>query len=748
MKVAYSLYCENHDQLQPLWIKYQGQLEAKQYLQRGLDVMREKTNCFDIPSVLIKPVQRILKYPLLLNELHKCTEDGHEDKPDLILAIDRIADMATHINEFKRRQDLVYKYRTESSHKLTSRLSKLNLHTVIKKGSRLGHRISSTLGLSNVTKDDEFNGVMQKFRAVEKTIKIFAKDKEAFMKSVEDFSKQGLIAVEAIAEYYDKRNKQQEVDQLRTTHRVMVQQYWQQFDSQVNTDVTPVLDKLMAKFSGPNKLIAKRFDKLTDYDSSSKKLECNKDTTRQRGLQEQQQLAKHVYEALNTQLIEELPQLCALSLQILDDCIQAFLLARKRLIGRIAKHHLALLELPLVLGFANGSSADITETFHIKHNLITEKLLAEISLLSTQTFPNVTTSLGFHSSQSDLRRQSTRSSRRSSQLSNVNISVAKTVGVNTNTNKNVNQSASQRMYLQARYQSHQLYVATAAYEAIDVLDIYLNVGDLVGVVKRQDPMGNSHRWYVDTGSAQGFVLSNILIVYHDDSWVTPPNAPEMSARPQTLYESPEKRALCFSENQKSLQSQYNSSPLNDSSNSGSSLAQHQYKVHPTPDFPVHLRHDIETHRYEEVNDSPPRYSRLDIPNSRDNSLLSFDESVDEKQRFQNKLDHSFDEFDPLYASNDPQLASTIASTDHRYEEVPEEKTSPPQRQWLSDTNLHFAAYPFKAVDTNQMSLEFGQPVAVLKDRDLNGNTQWWFVEDREGRTGYVPSNYLQKYQTK
>ncbi|CAG2163781.1 unnamed protein product, partial [Oppiella nova] len=88
MKDAYSLYCKNHDQLQPLWNRYDAQPDAKQYLARGLDVMRERTNCFDIPSVLIKPVQRILKYPLLLNELHKCTEDGHEDKPDLILAID------------------------------------------------------------------------------------------------------------------------------------------------------------------------------------------------------------------------------------------------------------------------------------------------------------------------------------------------------------------------------------------------------------------------------------------------------------------------------------------------------------------------------------------------------------------------------------------------------------------------------------------------------------------------------------
>ena len=55
------------------------------------------------------------------------------------------------------------------------------------------------------------------------------------------------------------------------------------------------------------------------------------------------------------------------------------------------------------------------------------------------------------------------------------------------------------------------------------MDICLNRKDLVGVIKQQDPMGGTHRWFVDTGSARGFVLSNVLIPYHDDSWSAPPN---------------------------------------------------------------------------------------------------------------------------------------------------------------------------------------------------------------------------------
>lgn len=87
----------------------------------------------------------------------------------------------------------------------------------------------------------------------------------------------------------------------------------------------------------------------------------------------------------------------------------------------------------------------------------------------------------------------------------------------------MSQSASQRAYLQSRYQKYQLHEAVKSYEAVDVMDICLNKGDLVGVIKQHDPSGARHRWYVDAGNAQGFVLASVLVPYHDDAWAAPPN---------------------------------------------------------------------------------------------------------------------------------------------------------------------------------------------------------------------------------
>jgi len=42
------------------------------------------------------------------------------------------------------------------------------------------------------------------------------------------------------------------------------------------------------------------------------------------------------------------------------------------------------------------------------------------------------------------------------------------------------------------------------------LDISAARGTLIAVIKKQDPMGNTARWYVDTGVTQGFLPSQKL----------------------------------------------------------------------------------------------------------------------------------------------------------------------------------------------------------------------------------------------
>ncbi|KAK6191099.1 hypothetical protein SNE40_002844 [Patella caerulea] len=69
MKNTYAPYCRNHDEVITTLEKYNAVPVIKEYFQRIITKMKEKCNVFDLDALLIKPIQRILKYPLLLGEL-------------------------------------------------------------------------------------------------------------------------------------------------------------------------------------------------------------------------------------------------------------------------------------------------------------------------------------------------------------------------------------------------------------------------------------------------------------------------------------------------------------------------------------------------------------------------------------------------------------------------------------------------------------------------------------------------------
>jgi hypothetical protein len=57
------------------------------------------SNSWDLNSLLIKPIQRFLKYPLLLETLVMSTPDTHPDKPDLIRAKTAMVEASRLVNE-------------------------------------------------------------------------------------------------------------------------------------------------------------------------------------------------------------------------------------------------------------------------------------------------------------------------------------------------------------------------------------------------------------------------------------------------------------------------------------------------------------------------------------------------------------------------------------------------------------------------------------------------------------------------
>ncbi|ANB12363.1 hypothetical protein AWJ20_614 [Sugiyamaella lignohabitans] len=71
------------------------------WLTECFDASKTITTAWTLDSLLIKPVQRLLKYPLLMDSLLKATNEGHPDYASLEMAAEQMRKCADHINSDK-----------------------------------------------------------------------------------------------------------------------------------------------------------------------------------------------------------------------------------------------------------------------------------------------------------------------------------------------------------------------------------------------------------------------------------------------------------------------------------------------------------------------------------------------------------------------------------------------------------------------------------------------------------------------
>ncbi len=89
------------------------------------------------------------------------------------------------------------------------------------------------------------------------------------------------------------------------------------------------LTQLLNMFAGPHKLIQKRRDKLLDFDNCKERAERLKD----KRVQEELQAARNNYEALNAQLLDELPKFHHAAEDLFTSCVRGFTQAQRDFIA-------------------------------------------------------------------------------------------------------------------------------------------------------------------------------------------------------------------------------------------------------------------------------------------------------------------------------------------------------------------------------------------------------------------------------
>ncbi|KAK9361227.1 hypothetical protein V1504DRAFT_497469 [Lipomyces starkeyi] len=107
LEKVYKVYCHSHEaSIQRLHrLTTNNPTQMSRWLDACHQASLSRTKAWNLESLLIKPVQRLMKYPLLLKSLAECTPIRHPDKNSLGKAAIDIQGVADRTNEEQRRKD-------------------------------------------------------------------------------------------------------------------------------------------------------------------------------------------------------------------------------------------------------------------------------------------------------------------------------------------------------------------------------------------------------------------------------------------------------------------------------------------------------------------------------------------------------------------------------------------------------------------------------------------------------------------
>ncbi|XP_065118971.1 dynamin-binding protein isoform X1 [Paramisgurnus dabryanus] len=734
LEEVYKVYCQNHDDAISLLEAYEKDENIQKHVLECLEKLRGiyrewgKTNYINLGSFLIKPVQRVMRYPLLLMELLNTTPESHHDRKQLTEAVMSIKEINVNINEYKRRKDLVVKYRKGDEDRLIDKISKLSMHSIIKKSNRVSSHLKHLTGFSPQIKDEAFDEAEKRFRLQERLIKSFIRDISLYLQHIRESASVKVLAAISFCDVYTERQQQMDPERFQKAHRCISDKQFTEFKERTEALVIAPLTQLLNMFAGPHKLILKRKDKLLDYDNCKERAERLKD----KRVQEELQAARNNYEALNAQLLDELPKFHRTAEELFISCVRGFSQAQKDFISLTVRELTPLLQLS---GLA-GTEGNLVSLFQEEHTRVMD-LLQSFSF-----FPdNLPTTV-----------------RKTIEKKTVEKQSSKKIQGPPNY---VLQTDKQRAGLLARYGPEKLFQAERNFNAAQDLDVSLLEGDMVGVIKQQDPMGSQNRWLIDNGATKGFVYSSFLKPYN----------PRTSQSDVSI------------ESQSSNESGYGgSSPRFSRQNSDSTLVFNQEAATvsfstATPPLQTHTRHDTTPRKNREASTNQrdsldPTYRNS--PNGKEPSETALRINRDYEPSYRSPTNHrdSLDsgQITPTNHRNPSDFSETDSSNrNSRYEsssrysngsngslqrrngdysvqqkspQFPPDEYIDPEPE-MDGNQIYYALYSFSARCSNELSVSANQRVRILEFQDMNGNQEWWLGE-AGGRRGYIPSNYIRK----
>ncbi|KAK6536114.1 hypothetical protein TWF281_000360 [Arthrobotrys megalospora] len=312
-------YCKNHEaavsKLQALE-KIRG---IAIWLKECKVVADDLTHAWSLESLLIKPVQRLLKYPLLLDQILDCTPAGHPDREAIELVKKEVRIVTERINESKKRKDMMDKLvgpRRKGDNDLR--------HGLTKGWQRRAEKLRQTVGLStDLPADTRYITTVEKFHSQAAKLKPLLEGIDSYLNTAElhanhlnnmatKFEEFASCSPTRFKEYeerwqtFTKRTKEMKEVAL-LDHRIRIKRHV----------ITPI-ETVQKLCENTNKVMQKREKKLVDY--------ARYQAMKEKGdkIDKKTKELADAYVTINDTLLDELPKLHNLVENLLDVVLTNF----------------------------------------------------------------------------------------------------------------------------------------------------------------------------------------------------------------------------------------------------------------------------------------------------------------------------------------------------------------------------------------------------------------------------------------
>jgi hypothetical protein len=197
MEKVYAEYLKNHDAANKKLQVLQRSQNVSIWLNECREWASDLTSAWDLDSLLVKPVQRILKYPLLISELLDSTASDHPDHASLAKALEEVTNISVRINEMKRRADVVGQVvgRKRKDSDVRMGLSKAF--------GRRTEKLRQQVGLSDMVADKDYDALSQRFGDNFFQLQVVMRDAEMYTRETQASMDRFLEFVTAIEAFID-----------------------------------------------------------------------------------------------------------------------------------------------------------------------------------------------------------------------------------------------------------------------------------------------------------------------------------------------------------------------------------------------------------------------------------------------------------------------------------------------------------------------------------------------------------------